>query len=128
MPDEPGIKDFLNPKAALTPGVAGATIIGISTTCQNAFNIPSKWSAIVLSFGVALLIVGVADARWWQKIILTVFNALCIFAVVFGGNQAGAGLTAAPPPPRVQSAQQDGQDYPAEGPPQKQWFHDWLRE
>lgn len=129
MADDSGAKDFLNAKATLTPGAAGAVIIGISTTCQNAFNVPAQWTAIVLSLCVALLVVGVTESRWWQKIILTVFNALVIFTIAFAGNQAGARLDQPASAKGTHAALYDREnpEAPAEG-PNKQWFHDWLKE
>lgn len=84
------MKEFLNAKSMITPGIAGGIITVISNTCFTQFNIPSKWSALVLSFLLALIVVALTAAALWQRAILWLFNSLIIFSTAVGANQSTA--------------------------------------
>lgn len=84
------MKEFLNAKSMITPGIAGGIITVVSNTCFTQFNIPSKWSALALSFLLALIVVTLTAAALWQKAILWLFNSLIIFSTAVGANQSTA--------------------------------------
>lgn len=52
----------------------------------------SKWTALALSALLGLFVVGIMVAPLWQKGLLWVLNALVIFSMAMGTNQAGATL------------------------------------
>jgi hypothetical protein len=86
------MNDFLNAKSMVTPGVAGGLVMLISNTCAINFNLTPKWTALVLSALLGLLVVCIMIAPLWQKGLLWLFNALVIFSMAMGTNQAGATL------------------------------------
>ena len=86
------MNDFLNAKSMVTPGVAGGLVMLISNTCANNFALAPKWTALALSGLLALLVVCILAAPLWQKGLLWLFNALVIFSMAMGTNQAGASL------------------------------------
>jgi hypothetical protein len=94
------MQDFLNAKSMVTPGVAGGLIMVISNTCWTQFNLPPKWTALALSALLGLLVVCILIAPFWQKVLLWLFNALIIFSMAMGTNQAGVNLKAQSEVPR----------------------------
>jgi hypothetical protein len=92
------MQDFLNPKSMVTPGVSGAVIMAIASALWVNFELPQKWTALLLSFLVCSFIfsslVGAALAGMpplW-RLVLYVFNSLIVFAIATGTN---VGLNAA---------------------------------
>lgn len=86
------MNDYLNAKSMVTPGVAGGLITLISNTFATQFNFPPKWTALILSALLGLLVVCILTAPLWEKGILWLFNALIIFSMAIGTNQAGVSL------------------------------------
>jgi hypothetical protein len=95
------MQEFLNPKSMITPGIAGGLIMLITNTCADQFGLPPKWTALVLSFLLALIVVAIAAVALWQKALLWLFNALIIFSTAVGTNQTSAKLSGETPEPRV---------------------------
>lgn len=89
------IKEFLNPKATLTPGFAGGVVMAIANSLWVAFELPQAWTALAVSSLVALLVVAANPAPLWQRLIYWVLNALVIFSVGAGGNALGRGAARA---------------------------------
>jgi hypothetical protein len=87
------VNDFLNAKSMITPGVAGGLVMLISNTCAAQFNLAAKWTALVLSALLALFVVYILIAPFWQKGLLWIFNGLVIFSMAMGANQAGATIS-----------------------------------
>src|SRR5437764_11061784 len=83
-------QDFLNPKSMITPGIAGGIVMMISNTLLVQFDLPARWTALGLSFLLALVVFFAATTPLWQKIIFYAFNALIIFSVAVGTNRVGA--------------------------------------
>src|SRR5262245_50632738 len=84
--------EFLNPKSMLTPGMAGGIITLISNTLLIQFDLPAKWTALVLSVLIALLVVVIASISIWQRAIFCILNSLIIFSVEMGANKVGEDL------------------------------------
>jgi hypothetical protein len=82
-------KEFVNPKAMLTPGIAGGIIMFMSDTLWKIFALPSKWSAIVLSFLLAFAIFKQYAAPIVEKYVYTFFNGLLILCVAMSYNYIG---------------------------------------
>lgn len=80
----------------VTPGVAGGLVMLISNTCAAQFNLAAKWTALGLSALLALLVVYILMAPFWQKVLLWLFNGLVIFSMAMGANQAGATISNQP--------------------------------
>lgn len=81
------IKEFLNPKSMITPGVAGSTIMLITNTMAFYFGFPHAWTALALSFLFAISILGYAETSFFKRAVLCLFNGLIIFSVAMGANQ-----------------------------------------
>src|SRR5215468_7304858 len=81
--------EFLNPKSMLTPGIAGGIVMMISNTLLAQFQLPAKWTALSLSFMLALVVFLAAIIPMWQRAIYYIFNALIIFSVAVGANKVG---------------------------------------
>jgi hypothetical protein len=87
------VKEFLNAKSMLTPGVAGLIAMLITNALHTQFGMPSRWIALVLSFLVGSLVFADATTRLFQRLILYVINSLVIFSIAVGANTAGAAAT-----------------------------------
>jgi hypothetical protein len=85
------MKEFLNPKSMLTPGVAGAVTMLISNTLWFQFELPQKWTALTVSFLLGLIVVA-ADLPVWQRLAYWVINSLIIFSVGAGTSAVGHGI------------------------------------
>jgi hypothetical protein len=86
------LKDFLNSKSMLTPGIAGAITMLVTNTLHLQFDLPQKWIALVLSFTLGTLVFGDKTTPLWQRAIFYLFNSLIIFAMAVGTNVAGDSL------------------------------------
>lgn len=86
------MNEYLNAKSMVTPGVAGGLVMAITNTCANQFDLTPKWTALALSALLGLFVVGILAAPLWQKGLLWILNALVIFSMAMGTNQAGATL------------------------------------
>jgi hypothetical protein len=95
------MKEFLNPKSMLTPGIAGALTMLITNTLNQQFQLPGKWIALGLSFLLGTLVFSDKKTVIWQKILLYVFNSLIIFSMAAGTNIAGR-ATLKPPRSTIQ--------------------------
>lgn len=85
-------KEFLNPNAMLTPGVAGAVTMMISNTFAAQFDLAAPWPAVValaVSFSVGLLVIANATIPYWQRFFYYVLNSFIIFTVATGSNTLG---------------------------------------
>jgi hypothetical protein len=100
-----GLGDFLNPKSMLTPGVAGGMAMLITNTlCRQFPTLPLRWTALVLSFALGLLVFSASmDIAVWQRLLYYVLNSLIIFSVGAGANYLGT-EPLPPSPPAVASA------------------------
>ena len=81
--------EFLNPKSMLTPGIAGGIVMLITNTLLNQFGLEARWTALILSFLLALVVFLSVAIPAWQRAVFYFFNALIIFSVAAGTNQVG---------------------------------------
>ena len=83
------IKDqFLNPESMLTPGLAGALTMMISSTLWVQFGCPQKDVALTISFCFGLLVLAGKSMQWWYRLVLYALNSLFIFSMAMGSHQA----------------------------------------
>ena len=102
----------------LTPGIAGGVTMLIANALWVAFALPPRWTLLVLSFVVGLLVfVAKGGGPAWQRAVYYVLNSLIIFSVSIGTNYVGVGLTHPP-------AQQSNAIQPSA----RRFFGDWLRD
>ena len=87
------VKEFLNAKSMLTPGVAGLVAMLITNALHAQFGMPGRWIALALSFLIGSLVFGDTATRLLQRIVLYVINSLIIFSIAVGTNAAGAAAT-----------------------------------
>jgi hypothetical protein len=87
------LKDFLNPKSMLTPGIAGGITMMIANTLWVQFELPQKWTALTVSFLLGFLILLARETPIWQRIIYYILNSLIIFSVGAGTNTIGTGFS-----------------------------------
>jgi len=110
------VDEFLQPKAMLTPGIAGGVTMLIANALWVAFSLPPRWTSLVLSFGVGLLVfVAKGGVPAWQRAVYYILNSLIIFSVSIGTNYVGVGLTH--PPAQQSNAGDQGA---------RTFFADWL--
>jgi hypothetical protein len=83
------MKDFLNSKSMLTPGIAGAVTMLITNTLIQQFELPGRWVALGLSFVLGTLVFSDRTTVIWQRGILYLLNSLIIFSMAVGTNTAG---------------------------------------
>ena len=116
MVERAKVDEFLQPKAMLTPGIAGGVTMLIANALWVAFGLPPRWTSLVLSFVVGLLVfVGRGGGvPGWQRTVYYLLNSLIIFSVSIGTNYVGVGLTHPP-------ASQSGAVQPAA----RAFFSDW---
>jgi hypothetical protein len=86
----PDVKEFLNPKSTLTPGVAGAIAMLAANSLWVTFGLPQAWTALAVSALFALLVASGLAAPLWQRGIYLVLNSLVIFSVGIGSNALGS--------------------------------------
>src|SRR5437764_14463851 len=81
----------------LTPGIAGGVTMLIANALWVAFSLPPRWTSLVLSFVVGLLVfVAKGGVPAWQRALYYVLNSLIIFSVSIGTNYSVVGLTLSP--------------------------------
>ena len=111
------VEEFLQPKAMLTPGIAGGVTMLIANALWVAFSLPPRWTSLLLSFLLGLLVFAAkGGVPVWQRAVYYLLNSLIIFSVSIGTNYAGVGLTH--PPARQSNAVEPGA---------RTFFGDWLR-
>ena len=111
------VEEFLQPKAMLTPGIAGGITMLIANALWVAFGLPPRWTSLVLSFLLGLLAFVGTKIPLWQRAVYYLLNSLVIFSVSIGTNYVGVGLTH--PPTQHSNA--------VETEPRR-FFGDWLRD
>ena len=105
----------------LTPGIAGGITMLIANALWVAFSLPPRWTSLVLSFVLGLLVFAAkGGVPAWQRAVYYLLNSLIIFAVSIGTNYVGVGVTQPP-------AQQNKVAAPAGPPGARVFFSDWLR-
>ena len=115
------VEEFLQPKAMLTPGIAGGITMLIANALWVTFSLPPRWTSLVLSFLLGLLVfVATTRAPLWQRAVYYLLNSLIIFSVSIGTNYVGVGVTH-PPAQRTNGGEPTG---PAGA---RTFFGDWLR-
>jgi len=114
------VEEFLQPKAMLTPGIAGGVTMLIANALWVAFSLPPRWTSLVLSFLLGLLVFVATRVPWWQRAVYYLLNSLIIFSVSIGTNYAGVGLTHPP-------TQQTNTGEPTGPAGSRMFFDDWLR-
>jgi len=115
------VDEFLQPKAMLTPGIAGGVTMLIANALWVAFSLPPRWISLLLSFVLGLLVfVTTTRVPLWQRAVYYLLNSLIIFAVSIGTNYVGVGVTHPP-------AQQNKVGAPAGPSGARVFFGDWLR-
>lgn len=83
------MEEYLNSKAMLTPGVAGATTTTITGTMASVFGWPGSYTALVVSFLLGLLVFSDKTVPLLQRMVLYLVNSMIIFTVSVGLNTAG---------------------------------------
>ncbi len=114
------VEEFLQPKSMLTPGVAGGVTMLIANTLWVVFSLPPRWTSLVLSFVLGLLVFVTTGAPVWQRVVYYVLNSLIIFSVSIGTNYAGVAVTGPP----TQDTTAVGHPAPAGS---RTFFGNWLR-
>ena len=109
------VEEFLQPKAMLTPGIAGGVTMLIANALWVAFSLPPRWTSLVLSFLLGLIVFVATTVPLWQRAVYYLLNSLIIFAVSIGTNYVGVGLTH---PPTQQTDVVE--------PSARQFFSDWV--
>src|SRR5207245_11316855 len=104
----------------LTPGIAGGVTMLIANALWVAFSLPPRWTSLVLSFLLGLLVFVATKVPLWQRAVYYLLNSLIIFAVSIGTNYVGVGLTH-PPTQQTNVVEPTG---PAGA---RLFFGDWLR-
>ena len=111
------VEEFLQPKAMLTPGIAGGVTMLIANALWVAFSLPPRWTSLALSFLLGLLVfVATTRVPVWQRAVYYLLNSLIIFSVSIGTNYVGVGVTR--PPAQQTSTVQPGA---------RSFFGDWLQ-
>jgi len=113
------VEEFLQPKAMLTPGIAGGVTMLIANALWVAFALPPRWTSLVLSFVLGLLVFVARGGAvpLWQRAVYYLLNSLIIFSVSIGTNYVGVGVTH---PPATQTNAPTGP-----GPGARSFFSDW---
>ena len=86
---EDSMKDFLNPKSALTIGGSSAMVLAFTTTLCNAFLWPAALVALSLSALFAIIQVTTMDEvkKWWMRPLYGIICTLVIFHAARGGTR-----------------------------------------
>lgn len=91
------LDEFINPKAMVTPGAAGAVVMLISNTLWVQFALPQRWAGLAISFALGLLVFKYKARQLpvWEKFVYYVVNSLIIFSMGLGANTAAKGAVGA---------------------------------
>ena len=84
------MEEYLNSKAMLAPGVAGATTTTITGTMASVFGFPGSYTALIVSFVLGMLVFSDKSVPLLQRMVLYLVNSMIIFTVAVGLNTAGA--------------------------------------
>ena len=84
------MKEFLNPKSMLTPGVAGGTMMFLVNGLSAPFpELPVRYVALALSFLIGAVVFNAANLKLVERAVYWVLNSLVIFVVGFGAASIG---------------------------------------
>jgi hypothetical protein len=83
------MSDFINPKAMLTPGLAGATTSVVTSALVGQFGLPGSWVALAISFAIGSLVFIDKTLDIPRQVVYFVLNSLIIFSVAVGVNETG---------------------------------------
>ncbi len=85
------MKEFLNTKSNLTPGILGGLCMLLSNTIIRAFSIQSlaPYVVLVLSFLLGTTVFTDKKITFFQKCSFYVLNSLIVFSVALGTNTLG---------------------------------------
>lgn len=75
--------EFIDPKAAVTPFVAGVTVTFITNSIWYAFGFPPIFTALFLSVLFGLLIVRKHKVSFFFKSIYFILNTLIVFSLAY---------------------------------------------
>jgi hypothetical protein len=90
------MQEFLNPKAMLTPGVAGGMVMFLVNGLSVPFpELPPRYAALAISCVIAAIVVSADKLGWIQRGLYWVVNSLVIFVMGFGAASLGYEATAA---------------------------------
>ena len=96
--------DFLKPESMVTPGIAGGITMMISNTLWFQFALPQRWTGLVVSFALGMLVFIAGQLSVWQRCVYYVINSLIIFSMAAGSNYVGMTVTQGSGPPHTASA------------------------
>ena len=83
------MNEFFNARSMLTPGIAGATAMMMTSSLVAAFRLPGSLVALAVSMLLGLVAMSDGSIRLPQRILFYVLNSLVIFSMAFGLNAAG---------------------------------------
>lgn len=84
------VNEFFNARSMLTPGIAGATTMMVTSSLVAAFQLPGSYVALAISMLLGL--VAMSDetiTKPAERVLYYVLNSLVIFSMAFGFNAAG---------------------------------------
>ena len=84
------MEEYLNSKAMIAPGVAGATTTTIAGTMASVFGWPGSYTALIVSFLLGVIVFSDKNVPFLQRLVLYLVNSMIIFTVAVGLNTAGA--------------------------------------
>lgn len=83
------MNEFFNARSMLTPGIAGATAMMITSSLVAAFRLPGSFVALGISMLLGLVVMSDESIRLPQRLLFYILNSLIIFSMAFGLNAAG---------------------------------------
>ena|SRR5258708_3591159 len=120
MATSPLVDEFLQPKAMLTPGIAGGLTMLITNAVTSQFGLLPNYTGLGISFLFGLLVLYTsASIPRLQLLAYYVLNSLVIFSVAIGTNHAGVGGAKA-----IEAKQSDTKI--ADWSPGTPFFANWL--
>jgi hypothetical protein len=87
------MEEYLNSRAMLAPGVAGATTTTIAGTMSTIFGWPGSHTALTVSFLLGMVVFSDKSIPVLQRLVFYLVNSMIIFSVAVGLNTAGAAAT-----------------------------------
>ena len=112
------MEEYLNSKAMLAPGVAGATTTTITGTMASVFGWPGSYTALIVSFLLGMVVFSDKTVPLLQRLVLYLVNSMIIFTVAVGLNTAGAAA--------VKTDEARTRSVEAAAEPEKTFFHPWF--
>jgi len=120
MAEASPLKEFLNPKSMITPGIAGGITMMITNALAANFSLPPNYTGLTISFLCGLIVFAGTATVLWLRVVLYLLNSLLIFSMALGVNQTATNVVKTSEKTKVAQSLADRRDVNVA------YFSNWL--